>query len=360
MNDVKSAKNDSKNGVELVGVGKMYGNVHAVRDVSLAVKEGEFLSVVGPSGCGKTTMLRMISGFVAPDSGDVRIGGASMKGVPPRKRRVGIVFQNYALFPNMTVYENVAFGMKAQKWPEDRIKDKAAALLEMVGMEDRAGAYPRHLSGGQQQRIALARALAIEPRVLLLDEPLSALDAKVRNTLRFEIKRIQRNSGITTVYVTHDQEEALSISDRVALMRGGALEQLGVPAELYASPASEFAADFIGVNNIMRGVYQGDGRFVWNGRTLFVETKRDPGPAAMMVRPERFAPAEAGPVLNEPNINILEGRVVGKVFLGPLTRVAFSVDGATLLMDLLSAAGEPLSAGDPLRARFAAADAHLL
>jgi ABC-type Fe3+/spermidine/putrescine transport system ATPase subunit len=350
--------NGSKNGVELIGVGKLYGNTQAVRDVSLAVKEGEFLSVVGPSGCGKTTMLRMISGFVAPDFGDVLIGGSSMKGVPARQRRVGIVFQNYALFPNMTAYENVAFGMKAQKWPETRIKEKATTLLDMVGMGDRAGAYPSQLSGGQQQRIALARALAIEPRVLLLDEPLSALDAKVRNTLRFEIKRIQRDSGITTIYVTHDQEEALSISDRVALMRSGTLEQVGVPAELYAAPASEFAADFIGVNNILRGVYEGGGRFAWKGRVFAVETERDPGPAAMTVRPERLVPLGDGSDPKGPNV--LEGQIVGKVFLGPLTRIALSVDGETLLMDLLSAAGEPLRAGDPLKAHFSVSDAHLL
>ena len=343
------------NGVELIRVSKAYGNTSAVRDVSLTVKEGEFLSVVGPSGCGKTTTLRMISGFVAPDSGDVRIGGASMKGVPVRERRVGIVFQNYALFPNMTVYENIAFGMKAQKWAKARIESKAVALLEMVGMHDRAEAYPRQLSGGQQQRVALARALAIEPRVLLLDEPLSALDAKVRNTLRFEIKRIQRDSGITTLYVTHDQEEALSISDRVALMRGGTLEQVGSPAELYAAPASEFAADFIGVNNILRGVYEGGGRFVWKNRVFSVETQRNPGPAAITVRPERLVPA-----LDPQGPNVLEGQIVGKVFLGPLTRVALSVDGETLLLDLLSAAGEPLNVGDSLKARFDASAAHLL
>ncbi|MDR2180554.1 MAG: ABC transporter ATP-binding protein [Synergistaceae bacterium] len=363
--------NGWKNGVELIAVSKLYGNTYAVRDVSLAVREGEFLSVVGPSGCGKTTMLRMISGFAVPDSGEVRIGGEPMKGVPVRERRVGIVFQNYALFPNMTAYENVAFGMEAQNWPKARIENKAAELLEMVGMGDRAGAYPRQLSGGQQQRVALARALAIEPRVLLLDEPLSALDAKVRNTLRFEIKRIQRDSGITTVYVTHDQEEALSISDRVALMRGGMLEQVGTPAELYAAPVSEFAADFIGVNNILRGTYLGEGRFAWNGRVFVVEAQREsrqatprgtaPGPAAMTVRPERLVPA--GLDLKDRRVdpfNVLEGKVVGKVFLGPLTRVALSVDGEMLLMDILSAAGEPLNVGDPLKAYFDASDAHLL
>jgi ABC-type Fe3+/spermidine/putrescine transport system ATPase subunit len=348
--------NTGKNGVELLGIGKLYGNTHAIRDVSLTVKEGEFLSVVGPSGCGKTTMLRMISGFVTPDTGDIRIGGVSMKGVPVRERRVGIVFQNYALFPNMTVRENVAFGMKVQKRPGPQIERTVASLLEMVGMPDRADAYPRQLSGGQQQRVALIRALAIEPRVLLLDEPLSALDAKVRNTLRFEIKRIQRESGITMIYVTHDQEEALSISDRVALMRGGSLEQVGTPAELYSAPASEFAADFIGVNNILRGIYEGGGKFVWRGRVFSVETaEREPGgSAAIAIRPERLVPVdEGGP-------NILEGRVMGKIFLGPLTRVALSVDGETLLLDILNVSGESVSMGDLLKVRFAPSDAHFI
>ncbi|MDR2176125.1 MAG: ABC transporter ATP-binding protein [Synergistaceae bacterium] len=353
-----------KNGVELIGVGKLYGSTQAVRGVSLAVREGEFLSVVGPSGCGKTTMLRMIAGFIEPDAGDVLIGGVSMKGVPVRGRRVGIVFQNYALFPNMTVRENVAFGMKVQKRPQLQIEETVASLLAMVNMADRADSYPRQLSGGQQQRVALVRALAIEPRVLLLDEPLSALDAKVRNTLRFEIKRIQRDSGITMIYVTHDQEEALSISDRVALMRGGSLEQVGTPAELYSSPASEFAADFIGVNNILRGVYEGGGKFAWNGRFFTVETpaeaERNPGARAILtIRPERLVPAEAeydGP-------NALEGRVAGRIFLGPLTRVALAVDspdGETLLLDLLNAAGESAQMGDLLKVRFAPSDAHLL
>jgi ABC-type Fe3+/spermidine/putrescine transport system ATPase subunit len=349
-----------KNGVELIGIGKLYGTTYAVRDVSLAVKEGEFLSVVGPSGCGKTTMLRMISGFVAPDTGDVRIGGVSMKGVSVRERRVGIVFQNYALFPNMTVRENVAFGMKVQKRPKPKIEGTVASLLEMVNMADRADAYPRQLSGGQQQRVALIRALAIEPRVLLLDEPLSALDAKVRNTLRFEIKRIQRDSGITMIYVTHDQEEALSISDRVALMRGGSLEQVGTPADLYSSPASEFAADFIGVNNILRGVYEGGGKFVWNGRIFTVEpasgTECEPGRAILAVRPERLVPA--GPEYCGPNV--LEGRVAGRIFLGPLTRIALSAEGETFLLDLLNVAGESVRMGDLLKVHFAPSDAHLL
>jgi ABC-type Fe3+/spermidine/putrescine transport system ATPase subunit len=205
--------------------------------------------------------------------------------------------------------------------------------------------------------VALVRALAIEPRVLLLDEPLSALDAKVRNTLRFEIKRIQRDSGTTMLYVTHDQEEALSISDRVALMRGGSLEQVGTPAELYSSPASEFAADFIGVNNILRGDHRGGGRFVWHNHTFTVETTGPKaGQAAIAIRPERLVPVDEG----FSGANTLEGRVTGKIFLGPLTRVALAAEGETLLLDILNISGESVKSGDLLRVRFDPSDAHLL
>lgn len=343
-------------GIELDGVGKKYGDRYAIRGISLSVGQGEFLSIVGPSGCGKTTILRLVAGFIRPDEGVVRIGGSDMDGVPPNRRRVGIVFQNYALFPNMTLSENVAFGMKAQKRPEPEIRRRVAELLEMVGMADRAGALPRQLSGGQQQRIALARALAIEPRVLLLDEPLSALDAKVRNSLRFEIKRIQRESGITMLYVTHDQEEALSISDRVGLMNRGKLEQVGTPLELYSAPSSLFAADFIGVNNILRGTWDGAGGFTWNGRVLRAGGDVPAGPATLTIRPEHLSPADG----DGAGDNVLEGVVQGKIFLGPVTRVACGVGDETLLMDLLSADGERLGAGQALRVRFPAAEARLL
>ncbi|MDO4786251.1 MAG: ABC transporter ATP-binding protein [Fretibacterium sp.] len=343
-------------GIELDGVGKKYGDRYAIRGISLSVAQGEFLSIVGPSGCGKTTILRLVAGFIRPDEGVVRIGGSDMDGVPPNRRRVGIVFQNYALFPNMTLSENVAFGMKAQKRPEPEIRRRVAELLEMVGMADRAGALPRQLSGGQQQRIALARALAIEPRVLLLDEPLSALDAKVRNSLRFEIKRIQRESGITMLYVTHDQEEALSISDRVGLMNRGKLEQVGTPLELYSAPSSLFAADFIGVNNILRGTWDGAGGFTWNGRVLRAGGDVPAGPATLTIRPEHLSPTDG----DGAGDNVLEGVVQGKIFLGPVTRVACGVGDQTLLMDLLSADGERLGAGQALRVRFPAAEARLL
>ncbi|MDR1730467.1 MAG: ABC transporter ATP-binding protein [Synergistaceae bacterium] len=352
------ASNAAAFGVELVGVSKKYGARFAVRDVSLQVQEGEFLSVVGPSGCGKTTLLRLIAGFTVPDSGEVRIGGQPMNDVPVRERRVGIVFQNYALFPNMNIFENVAFGMRVQKKPEEFIKKRVTELLKMTEMGDRADAWPRQLSGGQQQRVALARALAIEPRVLLLDEPLSALDAKVRNSLRFEIRRIQRESNITMVYVTHDQEEALSVSDRVGLMRGGALEQLGTPFELYGTPRSLFAADFIGVNNIFHGHCDGAGHFTWSGGTFSVAGDYPAGPSLMMVRPERLCPLDNEPVQGE--TNLIEGTILGRVFLGPISRIAFSSGGVTLLMDVLNTSGFALKGGDHLKAQFSPEEAHVL
>ncbi|NLL36425.1 MAG: ABC transporter ATP-binding protein [Fretibacterium sp.] len=343
-------------GVALEGIGKRYGSAWAVRDISLSVGAGEFLSIVGPSGCGKTTLLRLVAGFVRPDEGTVRLGEQPVNDVPVRERRVGLVFQNYALFPNMTLYENVAFGLKAQNRSATEVRRRTSDLLEMVGMADRAQSYPRQLSGGQQQRIALARALAVEPRVLLLDEPLSALDAKVRNSLRFEIKRIQRDSGITMIYVTHDQEEALSISDRVALMRKGALEQVGTPIELYSDPCSLFAADFIGVSNLLKGESDGEGGFLWKGHRFILETPVERGPASLMIRPERLFLAPEGVA----GANVIEALVQGRVFLGPITRFSCNVEGEPLLLDLLNVAGAGLKVGERVRLHFEPSDSCVL
>jgi len=342
-------------GVELRSVSKRFGKTYAVRDVSLSVGKGEFLSLVGPSGCGKTTTLRLVAGFLAPDEGDVLLDGDSMQGVSARRRQVGIVFQNYALFPNLTVFENVAFGLRTRKTPEDVLRQKVEELLSMVGLAARASAWPRELSGGQQQRVALARALAITPKVLLLDEPLSALDAKVRNSLRFEIKRIQRESGITAIYVTHDQEEALSISDRVALMNDGRIEQTGSPREIYLRPANSFVADFVGVNNLLEGEYLGDGRFRWKGKILSAEKALLPkGPCSLMIRPERISLSSGGSPAEGPNT--FTGRVSGKVFLGPLVRLAVDVEGEQILVDLLNTEIEPPALDDAVCLRFSPDD----
>ncbi len=345
-------------GVELRNVTKAFGRTMAVRSLDLAVRKGEFLALLGPSGCGKTTTLRLIAGFTRPDSGEIFIDGQPVSELGVRQRQVGIVFQSYALFPNMTAYENIAFGLHVRKLPETEVRSRVFRLLELIGLEDKAEAYPRQLSGGQQQRVALARALAIEPRVLLLDEPLSALDAKVRNNLRFEIKKIQRESGITTIYVTHDQEEALSISDRVAVMRSGQIEQVGTPWEVYSSPSSLFVADFVGVSNFLDVEVKPDGSVFWQGRPLEVEGSGSfaPGPCRLVIRPERLLPVsgEAG------GKNVLEGRVAGRVFLGPIQRVALDVEGQRVLVDLLNSEKAPLSAGDSLRVAFSPVDGRLI
>ena len=345
-------------GVELRNVTKAFGRTMAVRSLDMAVRKGEFLALLGPSGCGKTTTLRLIAGFTRPDSGEIFIDGQPVSELGVRQRQVGIVFQSYTLFPNMTAYENIAFGLHVRKLPETEVRTRVFRLLELIGLGEKAEAYPRQLSGGQQQRVALARALAIEPRVLLLDEPLSALDAKVRNNLRFEIKKIQRESGITTIYVTHDQEEALSISDRVAVMRSGQIEQVGTPWEVYSSPSSLFVADFVGVSNFLDVEVKPDGSVSWQGRPLEVEGSRGfaPGPCRLVIRPERLLPVsgEAG------GKNVLEGRVAGRVFLGPIQRVALDVEGQRVLVDLLNSEKAPLSAGDSLRVAFSPVDGRLI
>ncbi len=343
--------------VVLENITRSFGRFKAIEDLCLTVAEGEFLSLVGPSGCGKTTTLRLIAGFLTPDKGRVLIGDRDMRGVSVRERRVGIVFQNYALFPNMTAFDNVAFGLKVRKLPEGEIRERTGHFLDLVGLGNRGDSFPRQLSGGQQQRVALARALAIEPRVLLLDEPLSALDAKVRNSLRFEIKRIQRKSGITTVYVTHDQEEALSISDRVALMEKGRLAQVGSPWEIYAHPGSAFVADFVGVNNLLEVECIAKGEVTWKGKMLKISSGDIcEGSKLLALRPERLVPCpdEAG------GPNILSGTVEGRVFLGPLVRLALEVEGERILLDILSSEADVYRIGDPLSVRFAPGDARLV
>lgn len=344
--------------VELSDVTKKFGKTVAVSHLDLKVEEREFISLVGPSGCGKTTTLRLIAGFIRPDSGTVFIGEKNMRSLGVRKRNVGIVFQNYALFPNMNSFENVAFGMKARKVPDERLNNKVHELLEMVGLSGKAESYPDELSGGQQQRIALARALAIEPKVLLLDEPLSALDAKVRNSLRFEIKRIQKESGITAVYVTHDQEEALAISDRVALMYSGKIDQIGTPNDLYSKPATLFSANFVGVNNLIKGEYSGDGNFMWAGGTIKTkDTYHDcKGSCYLSIRPEKLKTEKT----SEKMINSVSGICRGRVFLGPLVRLAVESNSETFLVDLLNENLREIGYGDPVDIYFEPNDTLLI
>lgn len=235
--------------IELRGLGKYYGGVRAVSGVDLAVAEGEFLTLLGPSGCGKTTIIRMIAGYVMPTTGQVLLDGREITYEPPQRRRIGMVFQHYALFPHLTIEENIGFALRVEGKPRDFIRRRVAEMLDLVCLPGVAQRRPSQLSGGQQQRVALARALAFSPRILLMDEPLGALDLKLREQMQFELKRIQRDVGITTIYVTHDQEEALSLSDRIVVMEPGGIAQIDTPERLYDSPCSRYVADFVGKIN---------------------------------------------------------------------------------------------------------------
>ena len=237
--------------LEIKNVNKYYGKFHALKNINLTIEKGEFISFLGPSGCGKTTLLRVISGLEELNSGNIFLKGKDISNLHPSKRNFSIVFQSYALFPNMTVWENIAYGLENKKMPKDKIKDKVLEVLEMVRLAGISGKYPNEMSGGQQQRVALARAIALEPDVLLLDEPLSALDAKVREKLRNDIKMLQKKLGLTTIMVTHDQEEALSVSDKIMVMQSGVVMQVGTPREIYEKPNSLFVADFIGKINFL-------------------------------------------------------------------------------------------------------------
>ena len=274
--------------VELRGLVKRYGATMALDGVSLGIYPGEFFTLLGPSGCGKTTTLRAVAGFVAPDAGDVLIDGARVNAVPPHRRRVGMVFQHYALFPHRTVTQNVAFGLRMQRVPKDEIMERVAEALLLVQLPDHGGRYPRELSGGEQQRVALARALVTRPAVLLLDEPLGALDKKLRDHMKIELKRLQREVGITTIYVTHDQEEALTMSDRIAVMHRGRVEQVAVPRALYETPATPFVASFIGNINLLTGRATGHGTVDCHGVKIATVGRAAAGAlVTVALRPER-------------------------------------------------------------------------
>src|SRR5215216_3222859 len=277
--------------VELQELRRTFNDVPALQGINVSLGGGEFLSLLGPSGCGKTTALRLVAGFDRPDSGAIVVDGKDLTGVPPNRRDMGMVFQAYSLFPNMTAEQNVEFGLRVRKHARAKRSKRVGELLETVGLGHAGKRYPHQLSGGMQQRVALARALAIEPRVLLLDEPLSALDAKVRVQLREEIRRIQLRLGITTIYVTHDQEEALSISDRVAVLSHGRIEQVGPPEEIYSAPATPFVAEFVGTMNRLEATVSAaaEGEVEYGGSRLAVDAvrgRRIGERVLVLVRPE--------------------------------------------------------------------------
>ncbi len=304
--------------VRVSGVSKHYGHAVALEDVSIDFKDGEFYGLLGPSGSGKTTLLRVIAGFIYPDSGSVRIGDTSVEHVPVEKREIGMVFQNYALFPNMSVAENVAFGLRVRKLPRAEIRQKVGDALALVQLGDLGTRRPHQLSGGQRQRVALARAIVTQPRVLLLDEPLSALDKALRVDMQIELKRIQREIGITTIFVTHDQEEALTLSDRIGILKDGRLVQEGPPRQVYAEPVNSFAARFLGEANIFKGEYIPHGLRLGDGASIHwdPDTEDTAPPYVIAVRPENVTLSTAAPT-QRGGLNCLQARLRGKVFAGP-------------------------------------------
>jgi len=313
--------------LELTDIEKRFGETAAVTGFNLKAEKGEFVSFLGPSGCGKTTTLRMIAGFEQPTSGSIVLDGTDITYRPPNRRNVGMVFQSYALFPNMTVAGNIGFGMKIKGRSKDEIRKRVGELLELINLPDKGGRYPYQLSGGQQQRVALARALAIEPSVLLLDEPLSALDAKIRVALRLEIRQIQRQLGITTVYVTHDQEEALSLSDRVVVMSEGRIEQVGKPSEIYNFPSTAFVASFVGTLNLVTAdvVDAPSGRLRIAGQEVRTAKAASgqgaDGRVTLAVRPEGIVLGEGAPGANR-----LRGTIQDINFLGSIVRIRMRMD----------------------------------
>jgi putative spermidine/putrescine transport system ATP-binding protein len=320
--------------LSLQGVRKEFNGVVAVESFNLEVEPGEFVSFLGPSGCGKTTTLRMVAGFEPPTSGTIRLAGEDVTYVKPNDRNIGMVFQSYALFPNMTVAENIAFGLRVRKEEGGARGERVAELLDLIHLPDKAKAYPNELSGGQQQRVALARALAIRPQLLLLDEPLSALDAKIRDDLRAEIRRIQRQLSITTIYVTHDQEEALALSDRIVVMSKGQMEQVGEPFEIYNNPSTGFVASFVGqLNRLPVTVVDPALGRLRVGRSEIRTTSLIESPegaeVSLMMRPEEVT-------LDAVEENVLEGTVESVTFLGSIVRVQVGVEGGRLIADLFN------------------------
>jgi len=305
--------------VLLKGVLKRFGSVVACDIPHLEISDGEFLTLLGPSGCGKTTTLRIIAGLTKEDRGEIYIGDQKVNDIPPERRNTTMVFQSYALFPHMTVFENVAFGLRMRKTPEQELRRRVLSVLDMVGLAGMEKRYPKQLSGGQQQRVALARAIVCNPDVLLFDEPLSNLDAKLRERMRFELKKLQKELGTTSIYVTHDQAEALVLSDRIAVMNQGSIAQIGSPDVIYMRPQSEFVADFIGLANFIDGevVQAGDGLVVVETRDgLRIRCQGDAGMGSLVrvvVRPEHIEIASSNRWKGE---NVFAGRIVEKAYLG--------------------------------------------
>jgi len=339
--------------VELKGCTRDYGGVRAVDAMDLVILEGEFLSLLGPSGCGKTTTLNLIAGFVEPTAGRILIDGEDVTGLPAHLRGLGVVFQSYALFPHLSVFENVAFGLRERRTPSAEIARRVGEALELVQLDRQGRQRPAELSGGMQQRVALARALVYRPRVLLLDEPLAALDKKLREEMRDELRAIQRSVGITTVFVTHDQGEALGLSDRIAVMSRGRIEQLGAPREIYERPASRFVADFIGASTVLRGRAVAEDRVALSPdltiRVSVGGVLRVGEEIELAIRPERVRLAAAA------GEGTAEARIEGLVYQGAMTEVSARLaDGQRVRVFVNEPAPMPLAPGQIIHLRLPA------
>lgn len=328
--------------LEISNLEKSFGANHVVKDISLSIEMGEFVSLLGPSGCGKTTVLRMVAGFEVPTSGSIRIDGVDVIGLRSNQRNIGMVFQSYALFPNLTVAQNVAFGLKVAGVDKRETAERVKEMLTLIGLPDLHARYPFQLSGGQQQRVALARALAVRPKVLLLDEPLSALDAKIRASLRREIREIQQRLEITTIFVTHDQEEALSMSDRVVVMSGGRADQIGTPFEIYNTPATRFVAGFVGTLNTFEATVTDPetGAVSLDDRPLVLNRAIPATKGAavtLALRPESVSLGQG-----QPGDVTMTGRVAEVQFLGAIIRVTVDLGGQPLTLDAFNRTDFPL------------------
>jgi ABC-type Fe3+/spermidine/putrescine transport system ATPase subunit len=338
--------------ITLHGVNRSFGSVRAVHDISLTIADGEFFTLLGPSGCGKTTLLRMVAGFAELETGEIRFGERRIDTLPAHRRNTGMVFQNYAIFPNLKVADNVAYGLRARKVASPKIAERVARALALVKLAEHGDRWPHQLSGGQLQRVAIARALVIEPEVLLLDEPLSNLDAQLRVEMRGEIRQLQQALGITAIYVTHDQEEALAISDRIAVMRQGRFEQIGAPDEIYRRPASPFVAEFMGTTNLLNGAVTSQGASIKVGETEFAVPRLAASQGTRLsfsLRPEALRPLidnEAAPE----GWAVVPARLTRLEFLGALTRIEASLShGAPLRAAWLDLPLHRLKPGDALR-----------
>ncbi|MDA9393119.1 spermidine/putrescine ABC transporter ATPase [Bradyrhizobium sp. CCBAU 45394] len=324
--DENVVRGSSDQVVELRSVSKLYGDAAAVSSISLNARRGELLCLLGPSGCGKTTTLRMVAGFVEPSSGSVYINNIDMTHQPPYRRDTGMVFQSYALFPHMTVAQNIAFGLENLRWPRERRTKRVAEMLKLIELPHLADRLPRQLSGGQQQRIALARALAMGPAVLLLDEPFSNLDAQLRVRMREELQEVVRSVNVTTLFVTHDQEEALAMSDRIVVMNAGKVEQIGTPGEIYETPATPFVAKFIGWCSLLKGVVSAEGVFT-SAAGLRIKADWSPGPGTVVIRPEHVKLSTGGSAGQAH-----QARVLHSHYSGGATRVVLDINGEQLTM----------------------------